>query len=997
MDQQIQQAVEIALLGTSDPVLKTQAINFINEIKQTEQGYKTCVDLLLDTSGSSNSNALTDGLKFFIFQVIDENIERLSHEQLYNLDVSLFKYLENVLVKNDQKVEKEPVYLKNKFADIMGKLFCYVYLLLDTSFLSNLLVPVQSKNLASIDYYMRILIAIHFEIGDKFIARADGAQERNNQLKDLIRDRDMGALVASWKSILTEIKDPEIADNTLKVIGYYIDWMEITLFINKDFLDDIYGYLSNDILRIQACFTIIEFLSKKMKPANKLQLINLMDLSSIVSSLENFDLDFIENLAKLANQVGLELALVLENEQSLLQEVGAHFVKLWPTILEFLSNEYDDVSQQVFPFIQQYLFVCKKVPALASEDILSVLLERVIKKMKYDVDSFASDDDEQFDEIRQKLKTFQDTIATLHPALYLEIVPAIITSSIFSVLSLPGLSEWVSIELGLFELSNFADSIKNNLINVPKSEILTSKPYRSVQEFLMKIIDNFHLINHPTNQLAFFELIIRHFSTKNFLNHTGSNLADLVFKIMELFSEYGLFNAVESVRVRCWYLFLRFVTVTKPKLSDVFLENFLVKLQVLLEVKAELPTKDEDDVLVENGNFDNQLRLFEVAGLLIAYSGVQHEAPKLVDLVLQPLFTNLEICVSYDNKLDPLIALQAHHLLMAISTFVKGLDSPMPERTVLLKYNENLVSKIDNAAQVVLITLENFGKFESVRDASRFAFARFVPILEATSSRHISKLVSLILSSSELKLPELSDFTGFIAQLVHLFKNNELMFQLLNDLLTPMTNKVYALLEINDENYPNLTREKYGLKKAFLAFFSNLAINNQMSLMLTETNKQLLPTVLASIFEWSCDLNEPTTTKAAVIQFGNIISVLGCNGGKINDPNDKFAINVASVDGIDDYLMEKTVALCFEVPFRQKEFNVKDAQIRNISQELATLLRLYQSRLSQQEFVTYLGNYLTNMGLEQSIAGDFCLKLVDLDAKEFKKYYISFLTQFKST
>lgn len=990
MDQQIQQAVEIALLGTSDSALKNQAINFINEIKSTEQGYKTCIDLLLDSS--LKSGPLNDGLKFFIFQVIDENIDRLSQEQLFSLDASLFKYLENVLLQGS---DSDPVYLKNKFADIMGRLFCHVYPLLNVGFLSKLMLSVQAKNLSSVDYYLRILISIHFEIGDKLIARADGAQDRNNRIKDLIRDRDMTNLVSTWKTILTELKDPVIADNCLKVIGYYIDWMEITLFIQKEFLDDIYRCLYNDDLRNQACYTIIEIISKKMKPANKLQLINLMDLGSIVSSLDNVDLDFIENLAKLSNQVGLELSIVLENEPSLLLELSSHFIKLWPTVLDFLGNEYDDVSQQVFPFILQFLFVTKKVPALASEELLLTLLKKIIQKMKYDEDSFGFDEDEQFDEIRQKLKTFQDTIAGLHPALYLDILPIIISNSIFSGASSPGSSEWVSIELGLYELSNFADSLKNNLINLPKSEILTSKPYQSVQDFLIKIIDNFHLINHPKNQLAFFELIIRHFSTKTFSNTTNHNLDDLIFKIMELFSEFGLFNAVENVRLRCWYLFLRFVSATKPKLNSFFLENFIVKLQVLLVIKAELPTKDEDDDLVENGNLDNQLKLFEVVGLLVAFAEVPLDAPKFVDILFQPLFNTLETCVSYDNKADPLIALQAHHLLMAMATIVKGLDTQFPGKSDSIKSNVDLVSKIDNAAQVVLITLENFNKFESVRDASRFAFARFVPILDILSSAHVSKLVSLILSSADLKISELGDFTGFIGQLVHVFKNNELMFQLLNDVLTPMINKIYDLLLINDENYPDLIREKYGLKRALLTFVSTLVLNNQLSLMFTETNKLILPKVLASIVEYSVDLNDPVTTKAAIIQFGNIVNSLGCNNGKINDANDKFALTVSAIEGIDDYLMEKTVSLCFEMPFRQKEFDVKDAQIRNIALELATLLRIYQSRLSQQEFVSFLATYLTNMGLEQSIAADFCSKLVEVDAKGFKKYYISFLTQFK--
>ncbi|QEL61768.1 hypothetical protein CJJ09_003924 [Candidozyma auris] len=73
MDQQIQQAVDIALSGTADPSLKNQALTFINEIKSTEQGYRTCFDLLL--SDPEKGIYLNDGLKFFILQVIEENTE----------------------------------------------------------------------------------------------------------------------------------------------------------------------------------------------------------------------------------------------------------------------------------------------------------------------------------------------------------------------------------------------------------------------------------------------------------------------------------------------------------------------------------------------------------------------------------------------------------------------------------------------------------------------------------------------------------------------------------------------------------------------------------------------------------------------------------------------------------------------------------------------------------------------------------------------------------
>ena len=77
MDEQILKAVEIALSGTSDLVLKNQAFEFINQIKSTEEGYKSCLDILLK---SINSNSpLNQEFKFFILQVIDENITKLNN------------------------------------------------------------------------------------------------------------------------------------------------------------------------------------------------------------------------------------------------------------------------------------------------------------------------------------------------------------------------------------------------------------------------------------------------------------------------------------------------------------------------------------------------------------------------------------------------------------------------------------------------------------------------------------------------------------------------------------------------------------------------------------------------------------------------------------------------------------------------------------------------------------------------------------------------------
>lgn len=984
MDQQIQQAVEIALSGTADLELKSQAYDFINQIKSTEEGYKTCLEILIK---SSSTNSINEGLKFFIFQVIDENMSKLSSEQLLTLNNSLFQYLNNLISSNFN----DPPYLKNKLSGLFGNLFCHVYLNVYPSFIKDLLGLILSfTNELCLDYYTRILIAIHFEIGDKFISRSREFQDRNNLLKDAVRENDMNQLVESWAKILLDVPpgttaNDDILNNTLKIIGQYIGWMEINLFIGTGFLNTIFQYLKVENEKNQTCLTLIEVISKKMKASNKLELINLLDLTNIITKMEDDDIEFVENLAKLTNQIGFELIVVLENDASLLQEINNQFLKLWPLIIEFLNHEYDDVSQQVFPFIQQYLLICKKFNQLIDIGLLSTLLNKVILKMKFDEDDDGFEVDEQFNEFRQKLKTFQDTIAVLAPNLYLETLPLIINQSIFEKLSSNNQENvWISVELGLYELSNFGDSLKNNLINVPKQDIYNSKPYQLFQDFLVRLIDSSSkiLTIHPKVQLSYFEFIVRHYTLKLISN-------ELTFKILDLFtSQFGLFNSSEPVRIRCWYLFYKFIKLTKPNIDENTLETLLIKLQPLLVIEAETPTKDEDDEIVENGNFNNQLYLFESIGLLITIINNKEFTLKLIDLIFQPLFDNLQTCISREDKAtNPIIPLQAHHSLMAIATIVRGFDCD---------YTPDVVNKINNSSQVVLFTLENFNKFEIVRDAARFSMSRFIPILQDQSHGHLSKLISIILATPNLRITELSDFLSFIGQIIHQFKTNDNVYQLLNDLLSPLLNKIYELLDTSDE-YPDLVRDKFNLKKAFMTFFGAIVLNNQSSLLITETNKQNFPRILTSFVNYAYDLTEPSVSKLAITQIVNVITIIGGNNGKINDANDKYSETLPPIEGIDEFLMDAAVKLSFELPFSKAEFDLKDAQFRNIAQELSTLLKTYESHQKDQEFLKFLANYLNNMGMNQQILNDLGSNLVKLNQREFKKYFITFLIELKKS
>ncbi|ODQ81918.1 hypothetical protein BABINDRAFT_179460 [Babjeviella inositovora NRRL Y-12698] len=990
MEQQIQQAVEIALSGTSDPALKNQAIDFINQIKNSPEGYAASINLLTD-------DRLAEQTKFFVLQVIEDHIPSLTNEEKFELNKALFEHLAHLLVTN----KNDPVYMKNKLAAIFGTLFCSVYINIYPNFLKDLLGLTTTANpdLAT-DYYLRTLGSIHSEIADKFITRERAVMDRNNNLKDAIRLNDMTNLTESWKRILQQYgaASPsaltrDILNNTLRNIGNYINWIEISLVIQEDYVRLILQFLLKPEHQLDTCATLSEIISKKMKPQNKLELLGLLNLTALIASMDLVacDTEFVEHVARLVNAIGCELVLVLDDDASspeLKAQANQQLLQLWPVVLGLLSHEYDDVSQQVFPFVSSYLLALKRCKHLISHDLLSTLLSTIIMKMKYDEDEDGTDEEanEVFAEVRRNLKTFQDAIAVLSPELYVEAIAVVINESVFNDANA---KDWRKIELGIFELANYSDSLRANLLSLPKQEIVASKPYAIFQEFLVKVINlDIHKLNHPLIQSIFFELIVRHYS---FFNNLEMKAA-LTNRVLELFtSQLGLFSNDTKVQYRCWYLFFRFVKLTKPSLAQPVIEGLVQQLTgSLLVIRALVPYKpaegelEHDDDIVDD-NFDNQLHLFEAIGMLVSLMdnlNVPFKA-KMVERVLSPLFSDVQRCIGQPSQLN---LYQAHHLLMAVGTFARGFAWESNA-----KFDDALVAPFNDACQVVLVTLESFHKHEIIRDASRFAFARFIPIVKTGVQLHLAKLVALILLS-DLRYSELSDFLSFVGQIVHTFNKHANIYQLLNDLCTPLINKVFAMVNSqNDATRPDIIRDKIVLKKAYLTFLACLTQNNVTSLLITETNKNTFPVILEGLLAYAYDVSEPQVSKMAIVELMNIVTVLGT--GAICDKEDGFG-STLSVDGFGDYLMEKLVALAFELPFKNPDFNVADAQFRLLAQEISAMLKTYYG-VRGEVLVGYLKGYFASMGIAEGVGAEFIQALTEGDVKQFKQYFVTFIRKMK--
>ncbi|SCV02162.1 LANO_0F15632g1_1 [Lachancea nothofagi CBS 11611] len=1048
MIQQIQQAVDIANSSTADHALKKQALDFLEEAKASGSSAQVFASLLQDP-------ASTDISRFVALQVLSDLVLGSNEEQLSFLKKSCVDLLRS---KSAPDNKQDPEYVRNKVAELASRLFYCMYGECNSNlwpnFFQDLIQLLNIEGLQAgtsadfsatgLDLLLKIVLAINSEIADQTFVRSKEIQSKNNELKDAMRLRDVQLLSSLWFNTLKLFQlqqhPAQLANLTLSCIGSYISWIEINLIVNPEYINVIFEFLDQPTSKIACAQCLCEIISKKMKPGDKLSLLSMLNLTEKVICIGNDDLDVQEQLAKLVSSVGLELSIILEqcNDESSgsqYQDIATaadsliiHQVS--PLVLKFMEHEYDSVTQQCFPFVSHYLQFLKKFFALGGkpgsavamnskrlsldsdhENFLNCLMNACMKKMLIDetCDEDCTDEIDEFnDTIRSKLKIFQDSIAIINPGLYLRNVAENVENLISS-------TDWRQLEFAIYQMHNLAESIRNNLFGVSKKDIFSSEPHNVMCRFMATLLDNTNifLIQNSLIQISFFELVVRHHL---FLQASAKDEITL----LNIFcSEFGMFNSKERVRLRTWYLFTRFIKATKPKLSADALSQLLTKVSQLLIIKPiDLPPQGVEI----DATFDNQLYLFDGVGMLIGSSS--DSTYSLLDGVLVPLFSDLESCISIQIK-SPKVVLQTHHILMAIGTVARGIHSGLvPENQVnnlevtSKFFPRSVVEKFSNVAEVLLVTFSYFNKHEVIRDATRFSFARLIPILNEEILPFASRLIAIFLSS-DLKILELNDFLGFLGQIVHTFHKSDVCYQLLNNLLTPVIEKVFKSLAQSDSdpdflqtsvsataatknaNEKNVVitdsfRDRVILKKAYYTFLQSFITNNSTSLFLTESNRSVLPLVLEDLLTYTPDeIHETSSMKLSLNVLINFVRFLGT--GICTDTQDPNAIQFGKLEGLGEFFISKVIPLVFEVPFKPEYgFNVRDGSCRVLACDLSRLLKALHGVYAESNpnpCVNYLtDNYFPQVQFPDQLSLEFVNALVNSNDKSFEKYFVNFIT-----
>lgn len=219
------------------------------------------------------------------------------------------------------------------------------------------------------------------------------------------------------------------------------------------------------------------------------------------------------------------------------------------------------------------------------------------------------------------------------------------------------------------------------------------------------------LIN-PLTHIQFMEIAVR-YSSELLL------LPDLIPPVLEVFvGPLGIHNTDAQAQFRSWYLFERLLQKTQnhiAPMSDQVLASFTDLLQINVSLDSnsafETPGSDSENDSEQDVFFDNQLYLFQSAGLLIALSCSSNF--KAGEMLLHSLTANINSQLEIASP-DQSLILNVHHTIMALGDIAKGFDNAV---MCMATHQRDKNRIFLPTSEIILKALTRFEESVAIRDA----------------------------------------------------------------------------------------------------------------------------------------------------------------------------------------------------------------------------------------------------------------------------------------
>ncbi|KAF2816339.1 Xpo1-domain-containing protein [Mytilinidion resinicola] len=979
--QQVENAIEIAWNPSPDPniqSLRAQALEFLNQLRADPTAWQVCLVLF------TRDPRPLEVVRHFSLEVVNNAVQehRLDAESLGYIKENLMGYIRQMYTPGSRQDTVDTAHIQNKLTQTMTYLFASLYpsswqtFFDDFRALAGDTTAIGSVNVAGTILYLRMLSQVNDEIADVLVSRSSEEQRRNTDLKDLVRARDAQKIAVSWQEILAKWRqiDLMMVEMCLRTVSRWVSWTEISLIVNEAMITNFLemagqqGISSPESpegkVRDAAIDTFTEIVGKKMKPADKIELILFLNLGNVVGQLisspalselrstSDYDTDLAETVAKLVNMTVFDIVKVLDNDSvdDRSRQIADELCQLFiPHLLRFFSDEYDEICSTVIPSLTDLLTFFRKLKRAKGElpphyyALIGPILDAIISKMKYDETASWGEEDEQtdeaeFQELRKRLHVLQQTVAATEEPLYIDTLSRVVGNTFSKLGSNDPSLNWRDLDLALHEMFLFGELAVKNQGLYQKREPSSVASNRLIEMMSSMVESEIATYPHPSIQLQYMEICVRYYQ---FFEQNSASVPRALENFVRLTHHDHI-----KVRTRSWYLFLRFVRPLRSQVGGVS-QTIIQAIGDLLTIKAELPddsgdddmSSDEDDQSAD-AVFTAQLYLFEAIGVIASTASVPAENKILyARSVMGPLFADMEQTLGPAKNGDERAVLQIHHIIMALGTLSKGFSewvSASPGALPPVEFSDEFVK----ASEAILVALESLNSSMNIRTAARSAFSRMIAVLGSRLLQQLPRWIDGLLSLSSTK-DEMSSFLRVLGQVTFTFKSE--IFGILDTLLTPLLQRIFASLAEPTAGTDDVI-QLGELRREYLNFLLILLNQDLGSVLVSNTNQATFDTIIGTLEHFARDTSDYPNGRLSISVLIRMTAVWG-GPDKIAEAGNPAAttadptspISTASpLPGFDTFAVSRFSPLAWSIP-ASSGFSAKDPQARQVLLEVAGL------------------------------------------------------------
>ncbi|XP_048129903.1 exportin-T [Rhodamnia argentea] len=953
--------------GAVDSVLKSQAINFCQQIKDAPTICRLCVEKLRFCQIVQ--------VQFWCLQTLHEAI-RVKYSLMSSEEKDLVRKSVFSIACCDEEsggILAGPIFIKNKLAQVIVTLIYFEYPLIWSSVFFDFLAHL-SKGGAVIDMFCRVLNALDDELISLDYPRSNEEVAVAAQVKDAMRQQCVPQIVRACYDILSMYRnsDSKICATVLDTLRRYISWIDIGLIANAVFLPFLFELMLFDGISEQfrgaAAGCMLAVVSKRMDPQSKLSLLKNVQISRVFGLVsDDSSSELASRVASLLTGYAVE---VLECSKRLTEETKRTSFELLdevlPSVFYVMQNCEVDTAFSIVQFFSGYVSAMKSLSLLTEKRLyhVSQILEVIRSQIRYDpmyrdnldtLDKIGREEEGRMVEYRKDFFVLLRSIGRVAP----DITQAFIRNSLDAAVTSSG-GNIEEVEAALSLLYALGESLSEETIRSGRGLLSDLVP--------MLLASRFACHSNRIVALVYLDTIARY---AKFVQENSQYIPMLLAAFLD---ERGIHHPNINVGRRASYLFMRVVKSLKSNLVP-FIETILQSLQ---DTVAQFTNVDYSSKAL-SGTEDGT-HIFEAIGILIGMEDVPLEKQSgYLSSLLTPLCHQVEGLLLNSETLTieeaPGKIATIQQVIMAINALSKGFS----ERLVTAS-RPAIGLMFKRTLDVLLQILVVYPKIEPLRSKVMSFIHRMVDTLGASVFPYLPKALEQLLAEIEPK--EMVSFLVLLNQIICKFNN--LAHDVLEEVFPAIAGRIFSIIPreaitsgpgANTEEI----REIQELQQTLYTFLYDIVTHDLSSVFLSPKSRHYLDQVMHLLLYTACNHKDILMRKACVQIFIRLIK------DWCSRPHEE------KVPGFQKFMIEVFATNCCLYSVLDRSFEFRDANTLILFGEIVLAQKIMYEKFGDDFLLNFLSKVFLTTHCPQHLVEQYCQKLQGGDIKSLKSSYRSLI------